>query len=99
MLADLLDAGQLSPLAFLAVPGPFDRSDDEYLQQYADFVRQEMVPMIEEKYPVGGTANRRAVIGVSAGGALAIRMALQGQDFCMVAAHPPQYPHPLARTG
>lgn len=87
LLAELLRKGDLSPLAFLAIPGPFERSDVPFLWRYAEFVWQEVIPKVEAEFPVGGEAALRAAIGVSAGGTVALKMALDTGQFALAAAH------------
>ena len=87
VLTEMIESCDLKMMAFLAVPGPFERSDVDYLQQYSDLISHELIPAVEEKYQIGDNRLESAIIGVSAGGCLAMRCALQSNDFCLAAAH------------
>ncbi len=89
----LLAAGLAAPAAFV-FPDCFTRfGGSQYMNssatgRYEDHLMQEVLPLVEREFGVGGRRERRGVVGKSSGGYGALHLALQHPDhFGALASH------------
>ena len=109
----LLATGQCAPAAFV-FPDCFTRfGGSQYMNsaatgRYEDHLLQEVLPLVEREFGVGGRRERRGVMGKSSGGFGALHLSLQRPDvFAALASHsgdcafdlcyPPDFPKLLAQ--
>jgi len=89
----LLENGRAAPCAFL-FPDAFTRfGGSQYMNsaatgRYEDYLLGEVFPDVEQTFNVGGSADRRGLMGRSSGGFGALHVALRHPDrFRAIAAH------------
>lgn len=89
----LLEAGRAAPCAF-AFPDAFTRyGGSQYMNspatgRYEDYLLEELLPAVEQRFGVGGRRARRGVMGKSSGGYGALHLSLQHPDlFGALASH------------
>ncbi len=90
-LERLYHQGVLPPAA-VVMPDCFTRlGGNQYvnspaLGRWADYLQQELIPFVEQRLPIGGSRENRAVFGKSSGGYGALRLAMLGPEYWGAAA-------------
>jgi enterochelin esterase-like enzyme len=91
VLDRLRGEGKIPPMAFVVFKSPRGRSvymNGETASDTEDLVVIDLPAQLEQKYRLGGDKKQRALMGVSAGGFGALKLALRHPDvFGVVAAH------------
>jgi enterochelin esterase-like enzyme len=103
VLDSLIGAGEITPVVVVFVD-PRDpdnlssnRRNSEYLcnDNYYIFYKEELIPFIEENYPVGRSRDDRGVLGLSFGATNAACFGLRGHEtFSLIGMHSPAN-HPV----
>jgi enterochelin esterase family protein len=89
----LIALGEIPPTFGIFVP-PVERGEELGAtgEGYLRFVAEELLPAIRDRYPVSGDPARTVTIGISLGGAAAVRFALARPDlFGLAAGHSGAY--------
>jgi enterochelin esterase-like enzyme len=88
VLDKLIDSGEIDPVVvvFVDARDPDDlrrnRRNSQFLcnKDYLSFYVEELIPAVEESWPVGQTRNHRGILGLSFGGTNAACFGLMGHE-------------------
>jgi len=103
VLDDLIETGKIEPVVAVFVDArdpdnlQTNRRNSQFLcnEDYLKFYVEELIPHVEESWPVGRTRNHRGILGLSFGGTNAACFGLMGYEtFSDIGMHSPAN-HPV----
>ncbi|RAL21326.1 alpha/beta hydrolase [Thermoflavimicrobium daqui] len=92
----MISEGQIKPLIMVAVPVQKSLRTEEYAphgarhELHQQFIMDELLPMLKERYPVSLTRENWVIGGSSLGAAASLQLAIN---------HPQQFTHVLSQSG
>jgi enterochelin esterase family protein len=107
VLDNLIHQGKIEPLiaVFIEPLDPANRQNNRRMSEYAanikfaDFVADELVPMIDKNYKTNSNPERRAILGTSMGGWNSAYFGLKKSDkFHLIGIHSPAFNEEIIRN-